>query len=46
MSVIIDAELLPSSQVEALYEECVELRKIVTRSILTVKQTIDAKERQ
>ncbi|MBR5676544.1 MAG: four helix bundle protein [Paludibacteraceae bacterium] len=46
LSVIIDAELLPSSQVEALYEECVELRKIVTRSILTVKQTIDAKERQ
>ena len=46
LSVIIDAELLPSSQVEALYEECVELRKIVTRSILTVKQTIDVKERQ
>ena len=46
LSVIMDAELLPSNQVENLYEECVELRRIVTRSILTIKQTIDAKDRQ
>jgi four helix bundle protein len=44
--VIMDAELLPRTQVEDLYDESVELRRIVTRSILTIRQTIDAKERQ
>ena len=46
LSVIIDAELLPQSHVETLYDESIELRRIVTRSILTIKQTIDAQERQ
>jgi four helix bundle protein len=46
LSVIMDAELLPRTQVEDLYDESVELRRIVTRSILTIRQTIDAKERQ
>ena len=46
LSVIMDAELLPRKQVEDLYDESVELRRIVTRSILTIRQTIDAKERQ
>jgi len=46
LSVIMDAELLPRTQVEDLYNESVELRRIVTRSILTIRQTIDAKERQ
>jgi four helix bundle protein len=46
LSVIMDAELLSRTQVEDLYDESVELRRIVTRSILTIRQTIDAKERQ
>ena len=46
LTVIMDADLLPKSQVENLYDESVELRRIVTRSILTIKQTIDAQERQ
>ena len=46
LSIIIDAELLPRTEVENLYDESVELRRIVARSILTTKQTIDAKERQ
>ena len=46
LSIIMDAELLPRTQVNDLYEESVELRRIVARSILTIKQTIDAKERQ
>ena len=46
LSVIIDAELLPRTQVVDLYDESVELRRIVVRSIITIKQTIDAQERQ
>ena len=46
LSVIIDAELLPRTQVVDLYDESVELRRIVARSIMTIKQTIDAQERQ
>jgi len=45
LSVIIDAEILPKVQVEELYDESVELRRIVTRSILTIKQVIDAEKR-
>jgi len=46
LSVIMDAEILPRTKVEDLYEESIELRRIVVRSITTVKQTISANERQ
>lgn len=46
LSVIIDAEILPSSQVESLYDESIELRRIIVRSILTTRQALDAQERQ
>lgn len=46
LNIIIDAELLPREQVEDLYDESVELRRIVARSIITIKQTIDANERK
>jgi four helix bundle protein len=46
LSVIMDAELLPSYQVESLYDESVELRRIIVRSILTTRQAIEAQERQ
>jgi len=45
LSVIIDAEILPKEKVENIYDECVELRRIVVRSITTTKQTIDADNR-
>lgn len=46
LSVIMDAEILPTYQVQDLYEESVELRRIIVRSITTIKQTIEANERQ
>ena len=46
LSIIMDAERLSTSQVRDLYDESVELRRIVARSIITIKQTIDAQERQ
>ena len=46
LSIIMDAEILPRNQVIDLYDESVELRRIVVRSILTSRQTIDAQERQ
>jgi len=45
LSVIIDAEILPKVEVEPLYDESIELRRIVVRSITTIKQTIDADNR-
>ena len=44
LSVIMDAEILPSSKVMDLYNESVELERIIVRSIKTIKQTINAKE--
>ena len=37
LSIIIDAEILPKSRVESLYNESMELCKIVTKSISTYK---------
>ena len=45
LSVIIDAELLPRTQVESLYDESVELRRIVVRSIKTIRETIETSNR-
>ena len=45
MSIIIDAELMQANLVTPLYEEAIELKRIVVRSIKTIKQTIDAQER-
>jgi four helix bundle protein len=46
LSVIMDTEMLPRTRVEGLYDESIELRRIVVRSITTIKQTIAADERQ
>lgn len=45
LSIIMDAEILPCAQVEELYDESIELRRIVVRSIKTIKQAIDAGNR-
>ena len=45
LSVIMDAEILPTIRVKELYDESVELRRIVVRSITTARQTIEAQER-
>jgi len=46
LSVIMDAELLPASKVGDLYDESLELKKIIVRSIKTIRQTIDAQTRE
>lgn len=46
LSIIIDAELLPPSAVQALFEESVELGKITTKSITTTKEKLAAKDRE
>ncbi|MBP5658780.1 MAG: four helix bundle protein [Paludibacteraceae bacterium] len=46
LSVIMDAEILPSDKVIDLYNESIELERIIVRSIKTIKQTINAKERE
>ena len=45
LSIIMDAEILPRTSVEYLYDESVELRRIVVRSITTIKKAIEANER-
>ena len=45
LSLIMDTELLPRTKVEFLYDESVALKRIIVRSITTIKQTIDAQER-
>lgn len=45
LSLIIDAEILPKVKVVDLYDESVELRRIVVRSITTTRQTLEAQER-
>ena len=46
LSIIMDSELLPQSKVQDLYDESVELRRIIVRSITTIRPTIEAQERQ
>ena len=45
LGLIMDTELLPRTKVEFLYDESVVLKRIIVRSITTIKQTIDAQER-
>ena len=45
LGLIMDTELLPHTKVEFLYDESVALKRIIVRSITTIKQTIDAQER-
>ena len=45
LSIIMDAEILPSTQVMPLYDENIELRRIVVRSITTMRQVIEADNR-
>jgi len=41
LSIIMDAEILPKSRVESLYNESMELCKIITKSISTYKTNRD-----
>ena len=45
LSLIIDAELLPVNKVQNLYDECVELKRIIIKSITTVKLSMNADKR-
>lgn len=46
LSIIIDTEMLPKNRVLDLYEESVELKKITSKSLTTVKGRIAAEERE
>jgi len=46
LSVILDAELLPSTHVQSLYDESIELCKIITKSLTTTRNRLDAEERE
>ena len=37
LSLIMDSEMLPKSRVQPLFEECIELRRIIMKSIGTFK---------
>ena len=41
LSIIIDSGMLPKTRVQDLYDESVELGKIVTKSIITAKSKVD-----
>ncbi len=45
LSVLMDAEIVPPTKAKVLYDESVELRRIVVKSIMTIRQTIDAQDR-
>lgn len=45
LSLIMDSELLPKFQVQSLYEESIELRRITTKAILTTKNKVEASGR-
>ena len=45
LSLIIDSEMVPKSNVQSLFEESVELRRITTKAILTTKNKLEAAER-
>lgn len=42
LSIIIDANMLPKERVEPLYTESIELRKIISKSLISIKDRIDA----
>lgn len=44
ISIIMDAELLPVSKVQPLYEESVELLKITTKAIKTMRKNLQSTE--
>ena len=41
LDIIMETEMLPKYKVELLYEECVELLKITSRSIITMKNKLN-----
>lgn len=45
LELIMDAEILPPDKVQGLCDESVELKRIIVRSITTVKQSIQAESR-
>ena len=45
LELIMDAEILPVDKVQSLYEESIELKRIIIKSITTIKQTIQADNR-
>ena len=45
LSIIIDSEMLEKERIKPLYEESVGLRKIISKSIVSMKERLDAEDR-
>lgn len=45
LSLIIESEMIGKNRIQGLYDESIELRKIVTRSILTTKNRMESDSR-
>lgn len=45
LSIIMDSEMLEKERIKPLYEESVELRKIISKSIVSMKERLDAEDR-
>lgn len=46
LSIVMDAEMLARDRVLPLYEESIELQKIITKSLVSMKSRLDAEERK
>lgn len=45
LSIIMDSEMLEKERIKSLYEESIELRKIISKSIVSMKERLDAEDR-
>lgn len=45
LSIIMDSDMLEKERIKPLYEESVELRKIISKSIVSMKERLDAEDR-
>ena len=45
LSIIMDSEMLEKERIKPLYEESVELRKIISKSVVSMKERLDAEDR-
>ena len=45
LSIIMDSEMLEKERIKPLYEESIALRKIISKSIVSMKERLDAEDR-
>ena len=45
LSIIMDSEMLEKERIKPLYEESIAVRKIISKSIVSMKERVDAEDR-